>query len=123
MNIGLFEQLASYSFSSTAFEEDVIGNDDRNATVLFQDGEYVLEKVELFVARARPEIVAMNDERLFLFVAGFIDDRDAAFLAERRIGQHHSVFAVFTSERVFHHHWHVRGIAADAVKHEIHAAE
>ena len=83
----------------------------------------MLEEVELFVARARPEIVAMHDERLFLFVAGFVDDRDAALLSEWRIGEHHLVFAVFTSERVFHHHRHVRRIAADAVKHKIHAAE
>jgi len=40
--------------------------------VLFQDGEDVLKKVERFIARARPEIVAMNDERLFFFVAGFV---------------------------------------------------
>jgi len=33
--------------------------------VLFQDGEDVLEEIELFVTRARPEIIAMNDERLF----------------------------------------------------------
>ena len=36
--------------------------------------------VRLALARARPEIVAMNDERLFFFVAEFVDDRDAAFL-------------------------------------------
>jgi hypothetical protein len=36
---------------------------DRSAAMLLQDGEDVLEKVELFVARARPEIVAGNDER------------------------------------------------------------
>ena len=39
--------------------------------MLLQDGEDVLEEVELLVARARPEIVAMNDERLFLFVTSF----------------------------------------------------
>ena len=76
--------------------------------MLLQDGEDVLEKVQLFVARARPEIVAMHDERLFLFVAGFVDDGDAALLSEWRIGQHHLVFAVFTGERVLHHHRHVR---------------
>ncbi len=40
--------------------------------------------VRLALARARPEIVAMHDERLFLFVAGFVDDRDADRLSERR---------------------------------------
>ncbi len=83
----------------------------------------MLEEVELFVARARPEIIAMHNERLFLFVARFVDDGDAALLSERRIRQHHFVFAVLAGERVFHHHGDVRGVAADAVEHEIHAAE
>src|SRR5437764_14525260 len=45
------------------------------------------------------------------------------FFPKRRIGQDHFVFAVFAGERVFHHHRNVRRIAADPVKHEIHAAE
>jgi len=106
-----------------AFEKNVVGNDDRSAAVLLQDGEDVLKEVELFVARARPEIVAMHNERLFLFVAGFVDDGDAALLSEGRICQHHLVFAVFASERVFHHYRHMRRIGPDAVKDEVHAAE
>ena len=42
--------------------------------------------VRLALARARPEIVAMDDEGLFVFVAGFVDDGDAALLSEGRIG-------------------------------------
>jgi len=49
------------------FQEDVIGNNDGSAAVLFQDGEDVLEKVELFVARARPEIVSMHDDSFRLY--------------------------------------------------------
>jgi hypothetical protein len=60
---------------------------------------------------------------LFLFVARFVDDSDAALLSEWRIGQHHLVFAVFSGERVFHHHRHVSGIATNSVKDEVHAAE
>jgi hypothetical protein len=41
MNIGLLEYLASYGFSGAAFEEDVVGNNDRGATVL-QDREDML---------------------------------------------------------------------------------
>jgi hypothetical protein len=36
--------------------------------------------VPLALARAGPEIVTMNDEGLFLFVAGFVDDGNAAVL-------------------------------------------
>jgi hypothetical protein len=66
-----------------------------------------LEEIELFVARACPEIVSMNNGRLFLFVAKFVDNSNAALFSERWIGQHHLVFAVFAGERVFHHHRHV----------------
>ena len=58
----------------------------KRSAVLLQDREDMLEKIELLVARARPEIVAMNDERWFLFVTRFVDDRHAALLSERRIG-------------------------------------
>ena len=43
----LLEQFASDRFAGTAFEEDVVGNNDRGAAVLLQDGEDVLEEVEL----------------------------------------------------------------------------
>ena len=38
------------AFTGAAFEEDVVGNDDRSAAVLLQNGEDVLEEVELFVS-------------------------------------------------------------------------
>jgi hypothetical protein len=62
VNVGLFEWLAPNRLAGAAFEEDVVRNYDRGAAVLLQDGENVLEKVELFVACACPKIIAMNDE-------------------------------------------------------------
>jgi hypothetical protein len=55
VNVGLFEDFASYRFPGAALEKHVVGNNDRGAAVLLQDGEDVLEKVELFVAGARPD--------------------------------------------------------------------
>jgi uncharacterized protein (DUF433 family) len=52
VNVGLFEELTSHRFAGAAFEEDVVGDNDRDAAVLLQDGEDVLEKVELLIARA-----------------------------------------------------------------------
>ena len=96
----------------------------KRSAVLLQDREDMLEKIELLVARARPEIVAMNDERLFLFVAGFVDDGDAALLSEWRIGEHHFVFAMLTGERVFHLDGNIVSVfAGDTVQQEIHAAK
>jgi hypothetical protein len=127
VNVGLLEKFAPYCFAGAAFEENVVGDNDRSVAMLFQDGENTvlgsrwldgqarevagkrpevanqdaLEEVQLFVARACPEIVAMYNEGLFLFVAGFVDDGDAALLSEGRIGEHHLVFAVFAGERAF----------------------
>ena len=45
----------------------IVAPNDGGASVLLQDGENVLKKVELFVAPARPEVVAMYDERSSIF--------------------------------------------------------
>ncbi len=68
--------------------------------MLLEDGEDVLQEVELLVTRARPEIVAVDDERFFGRLARFVDDGDAAFFAEGRIGQDDLVFAVLPGECV-----------------------
>lgn len=39
---GLLEQFAPNSFACVAFEEDVVGHNDRGAAVLLQDREDVL---------------------------------------------------------------------------------
>ncbi len=69
-------------------------------------------------ARARPEIVAVDDERFFGRLARFVNDSDAALLAERRIGQDHVVFAVFSGQRVLHQNGNIvfqRSAAVSAV--------
>ena len=43
--------------------------------------------VRLALARARPKIVAVDDERFLGGLARFVDDGDAPLLAEERIGQ------------------------------------
>ena len=82
----LLEELAADGFARAAFKEDVVGHHHRGASVLLEDGEYVLEEVELFVARARPKVVAVDDEAFLRLLAFFVDDSDAAFFAKGRIG-------------------------------------
>jgi hypothetical protein len=65
---------------------------DRGAAVLLQDREDVLEEIELLVAGARPKIAAVDDERFLRGLACFVDDGDAALLAEGRIGQDDVIF-------------------------------
>ena len=68
--------------------------------MLLEDGEDVLEEIELLVARARPEIVAIDDERFLRRLARLVDDGHAALLAEGRIGQDDLVFAVLPGQSV-----------------------
>jgi len=60
--------------------------------VLLQDGEDVLEEVELYCQCGShllvlAQIVAMHDKRLFLFVARFVHDHDVTLLSEWRLGR------------------------------------
>ena len=58
-------------------------------------------------------------------LARLVDDRDAALLAERRIGQHHVVLAVLAGQRVLGDHRQLRHcrIPADAVQQQVHRAK
>ena len=60
VNIGLLEQLSADGLAGAAFKENVVGNDDRGAAVLLQDGKDVLEEVELFVAVATNLVLHEN---------------------------------------------------------------
>ena len=42
-----FEMRFAQAFTGAAFEENVVRNNDRGAAMLLQDGEDVLEEVEL----------------------------------------------------------------------------
>ena len=125
VDVRLLEQFAPDGFARAAFEEHVVRQHHRRAAVLLEDGEDVLEEIELLVARARPEIVAVDDERFLGRLARFVDDGDAALLAERRIGQDDVVFAVLRRPA---RPWSRPAnpsvaVAADAVKQQVHRAE
>lgn len=124
VNVGLLEQLATDGFPGAAFEEHVVRQHHRRAAVLLEDGEDMLEEVELLVARARPEVVAIEGERLLRRLARLVDDGDAALFPEGRIGQDDLVLAVLSGQCVLGGHRQVRiRLAADAVEQQVHRAE
>ena len=130
VDVGLFQQFAADGFAGAAFEEDVVGEDDGGASVHLEDGMDVLEKVELFVARAGPKVVAVDDQAFFGLFAVRADNRDAALFAKRRIGQDHVVFAMFRGQGVLGHNRqirtfqrHVPGLGTNPMQQQIHGAE
>ena len=74
MHVRLLEQFAPDGFARAAFEEHVIRQHHRRATVLLENGEDVLEEIELFVAGGGPEIVAIDDERFLGRFACLVDE-------------------------------------------------
>lgn len=82
----------------------------------------MLEEIELFVAGGGPEIVAQNFPALLHLVATLIDNGDAGFLAEWRVGEHHIVIdgwlggeAVFSGGDVL--------LVAEAMQEQVHGAQ
>ena len=98
MNVRLLEQFAPDGFARAAFEEHVVRQHHRRASVLLEDGEDVMEEIELLVAGACLEIVAVDDERFLRRLARLVDDGHAALFAEGRIGQDDLVFAVLRDD-------------------------
>src|SRR5689334_15817105 len=85
----------------------------------------VLDKVELLVAGAGPEIVAHDDAGLALLASLFVDEGDTAFAAKRRIGEHHiEVFAWVPTQAVGHANRTLATfVTTDAVQEEVHDTE
>ena len=82
--VALLQQVRAYGLSGSAFEQDVVGDDDRAAAIDFQQGLDVLDEVELFVLRAGPEVLPFVAGAFFLQIAVFGDDRDTALFSERK---------------------------------------
>jgi hypothetical protein len=60
MNVSLLQQLPADGLASASFEENIVWYDDGGPAMLLENGEDVLEEVELFVACRCPEIVTVN---------------------------------------------------------------
>ena len=86
VHVALVEKLTPDGLPGPTFEEDVVGNDDRRATVDLEQSLDVLEKVELLVRGRSPEIVALVGLSFFDGFTIIGHDCDATLLAEGRIG-------------------------------------
>jgi hypothetical protein len=123
VHIAFVQQLFADGFARTAFKQHVVGQHHRRAAMGFEQRFDVLHKVQLLVAGGGPKVVALDG---VFFGAGapvFAHDDGAAFLAKRRVGQHHvKPLAGVCSQRVAHHHRH-RLFRANAVQQQVHGRQ
>ena len=125
MHVSLMQQLATDGFACPALKEHVVRYNDCCAAVLFQHGVHVLYEIKLLVARGCPEVLAVYGQAFFLRLAIAIYYGDAALFPKGRIGEHHVIKnAAMARQRVPHLNGHIiRGLLADAMEHQVHAAE
>jgi hypothetical protein len=64
VDVALLQQVSAYGFACAPFEEDVVGHDDRGASVDRQQRLHMLDEVELLVRRRGPEVGPIVGERL-----------------------------------------------------------
>jgi hypothetical protein len=69
VDVGLVEQFTADGFPGSAFEEHVVRQHHGSSTMHLEDGEDVLEKVELLVAGAVPEVLPIDGQRLLGLLA------------------------------------------------------
>ena len=81
--------LRLYCLACSAFKQDIIGNDDGSAAMLFEQCLHMLKEIELFVRCRRPEILALINQRFPVSLSLTIYNGDAAFLPRRRIRKHY----------------------------------
>src|SRR6266571_1688479 len=114
MHVTLLQQFAANSFTCSTLEEYVIRDNHSRPTMNLEQGFDMLDKVQLLVAGAGPEVVAHNYAGLALLASLFVDKSDAALTPKGGIGQH----------AINNMHWRLAlFIAANAVQEEIHYAQ
>ena len=123
VHVALLEQVAPHRLAGPALEQHVVRHDDGTAAVDLEQRLDVLEKVQLLVLRRRPEVLPLVGGVFLLQVAGLVDDGDAAFLAERRIGQHHAEPLAGIAGQAVHAGLDRARVGVDAVQVQVHDAQ
>src|SRR6202521_5980171 len=125
MHIALLQQFAPDRLPSSALEKDIIRHDHRGSSVDFEQRLDMLDKIQLLVAGAGPEIIPYNHARFAFLATLLVHEGDAALAPKRGIGKHHvKILAGMAAQAVNHAN---RGctlfVAAHAVQEEVHHAE
>ena len=85
MKVGGFEHFLPDGFACASFEQYVVRNNNSRLTGCFEHCTDVLNKIELFVAGCRPEILTIVCEIFFFLFPFLVGEGHTALLAKRRI--------------------------------------
>src|SRR5438132_7557696 len=88
MHIALLQQFAPDGLTGTTLEKHIIRHDNSGTTINLEQRLDMLDKVQLLVAGAGPEVVAHDHAGLALLASLLVDKGHAAFTPKRWIGQH-----------------------------------
>src|SRR5205085_5788828 len=101
MHLALLQQFAPDGLTGTALEKHIIRHNHGSAAINLEQRLDMLDKVQLLVAGAGPEVVAHNHACLALLVSLLVDKSDAALAPKRRIGQHNiEILARVTAQTI-----------------------
>ncbi len=124
VDIELGQQPAPHGLPGAAFEQHVVGDDDRRPPVHAQRGRDVLDEVELLVGGRDPEVLPVVGDVIPSGAPVIGDHGDGRFLAERRIRQDHArVQPGRPGKRVGHLDRGRPVRLADAVQQHVHRGE
>src|SRR5437868_9635496 len=88
MHLALLQQFAPDGLTGTALEKNIIRHNYGSTTVNLEQRLDMLDKVQLLVAGAGPEVDAHDHAGLALLVSLLVHKGDAALAPKRWIGQH-----------------------------------
>ena len=124
MDVALLEQFSPDSFACTAFKENVIGHNDSRPAVNFEQGFYVLQKVELLIGGSGIEAFPFVGEGFFFGFTLFVKDSDAALFTKGGISEHQiKVVAGMRKQAILRFYDGFVALALNAVEVEVHGAE
>src|SRR2546430_1930762 len=101
MHLALLQQFAPDSLTGPALEKHIIRHNHGSAPINLEQRLDMLDKVQLLVAGAGPEVVAHNHAGFTLLVSLLVDKGDTALAPKRGIGQHDiEIFARVTAQTI-----------------------
>src|SRR6266480_2835815 len=125
MHLALLQQLAPDSLTGPALEKHIVRHNHGSAPINLEQRLDMLDKVQLLVAGARPEVVAHNHAGLALLVTLLVHKSDTALAPKGRIGQDDiEILARVTAQTIGDANRRLAiFVAADTVQKEVHHAQ